>query len=71
MGAVPGMLYFTKWKSFQFNTNEGSIIQITNFRKGKSDEKTTDKESFENQQEEFQFVRDQEALKNGIWQNQS
>ena len=66
MGSVAGILYFRQNENlFQFNTNEGSIIQITNFRKGKSDEKTTDKESFlKSQQEElFQFIRDQEALK--------
>ena len=66
MGSVAGILYFRQNENlFQFNTNEGSTIQITNFRKGKSDEKATEKESFlKSQQEElFQFVRDQEALK--------
>ena len=66
MGAVPGILYFRQNENlFQFNTNEGSVIQITNFRKGKAEDKPADKESFlKSQQEElFQFIRDQEALK--------
>ena len=66
MGSVPGVLYFRQNENlFQFNTNEGSIIQITNFRKGKSDEKATEKESFlkSQQTELFQFIKDQEALK--------
>ena len=66
IASAAGILYFRQNENiFQFNTNEGSIIQITNFRKGKSDEKAADKESFlKSQQEElFQFVRDQEALK--------
>lgn len=66
MGSVAGILYFRQNENlFQFNTNESSIIQITNFRKGKSDEKATDKESFlKSQQEElFQYIKDQEALK--------
>ena len=67
MGSVPGVLYFRQNENlFQFNTNEGSIIQITNFRKGKADEKeATEKESFlkSQQTELFQFIKDQEALK--------
>ncbi len=66
MGAVPGILYFRQNENlFQFNTNEGSIIQITNFRRGKGEDTAVEKESFlKSQQEElFQFVRDQEALK--------
>ncbi|MDI5896349.1 S9 family peptidase [Flavobacterium algoritolerans] len=66
MGAVPGILYFRQNENlFQFNTSEGSIIQITNFRRGKGEDTAVEKESFlKSQQEElFQFVRDQEALK--------
>lgn len=66
IGAVLGVLYFSQNENlFQYNANEGSILQITNFHKGKSKEKDVDKESFlkSQQQELFQFVRDQEALK--------
>ena len=66
ISTVLGILYFRQNENlFQFNVNEGSVIQVTNFRKGKSDEKAAEKESFlKTQQEElFQFVKDQEALK--------
>ncbi|TDE26852.1 S9 family peptidase [Flavobacterium ranwuense] len=66
MGSLPGILYFRQNENlFEFNTNEGSIIQITNFRKGKGEDAATEKVSFlKSQQEElFQFIRDQEALK--------
>ncbi|OAB26946.1 S9 family peptidase [Flavobacterium fryxellicola] len=66
MGNAPGVLFFKQGENlFQFNTNEGSVIQITNFRKGKGENATTDKESFlkSQQLELFQFVKDQEALK--------
>ena len=66
MGSQAGVLYFRQNENlFQFNTNEGSIIQLTNFRKGKGEDVTKEKESFlkSQQQELFQFVRDQEALK--------
>ena len=67
MGSEAGVLYFRQNENlFQFNTNQGSIIQLTNFKRGKGEDKTTEKESFlkSQQQELFQFVRDQEALKN-------
>ncbi|MCL6461655.1 MAG: S9 family peptidase [Flavobacterium micromati] len=66
IGFDAGVIYFRQSDNlFQFNTNEGSIIQLTNFKKGKSDEVAKEKESFlkTQQQELFQFVRDQEALK--------
>ena len=61
-----GILYFSQNENlFQLNTNEGSVIQLTNFKKGKGEDVTTEKESFlkSQQQELFQFVRDQDALK--------
>ncbi len=67
MGSEAGVLYFKQNENlFQFNTNQGSIIQITNFKRGKGEDKATEKNSFlkSQQQELFQFVRDQEALKN-------
>ena len=47
---------------FKFDTKLGSLVQLTNFKKGKSEEKPKEKESFlkEQQKELFQFVRDQE-----------
>ena len=66
VSAEAGILFFRQGENvFQFNSKEGSIIQITNFRKGKGEDATSDKESFlKNQQSQlFQFVRDQEALK--------
>ena len=36
MGAEPGVLYFRQNENlFQCNTNQGTIIQLTNFRRGK------------------------------------
>ena len=66
MGSEAGVLYFRQNENlFQFNTNQGTIIQLTNFRRGKGEDNVTEKDSFlESQQKElFQFVRDQEALK--------
>ena len=66
MGAEAGVLYFRQNENlFQFNTNQGTIIQLTNFRRGKGEDNVAEKDSFlESQQKElFQFVRDQEALK--------
>ncbi|CAH0335497.1 hypothetical protein FVB9288_01142 [Flavobacterium sp. CECT 9288] len=66
VSATAGLLFFRQNDNiFQYNINEGSLIQLTNFRKGKADEVASQKETFlKTQQEElFQFVRDQEALK--------
>ena len=66
IGSDAGVLYFKQNdNAFEFNSNKGSIIQLTNFRKGKSDEVAKEKESFlkTQQQELFQFVRDEQALK--------
>ena len=67
MGFEAGVLYFRQNENlFQFNTNQGSIIQLTNFRRGTGEDSGAEKDSFlkSQQKELFQFVRDQEALKN-------
>jgi hypothetical protein len=55
-------------KTSKFDTKQGTLVQVTNFkkeRKGKEEEK----ESFEKSAKElFQFIRDQETKKNGIRQ---
>ena len=66
MGADVGVLYFRQNENlFQFDTNQGSIIQLTNFRRGKGEDSILEKDSFlkKQQLELFQFIRDQEALK--------
>ncbi|MEC5166849.1 dipeptidyl aminopeptidase/acylaminoacyl peptidase [Flavobacterium sp. PL11] len=66
IGAEAGMLYFRQNENlFQYNTNEGSIIQITNFRRGKGEDNAKEQESFlkTQQKELFQFIRDQDTLK--------
>ncbi|MEM8522653.1 prolyl oligopeptidase family serine peptidase [Flavobacterium sp. PL12] len=66
IGAEAGVLYFRQSENlFQFNSNEGSVIQLTNFRKGKGEDTSKEQESFlkTQQKELFQFVRDQDALK--------
>ena len=66
LGFEDGTLFFEQNENlFKFNTNEGSIVQMTNFKSGKEKEKDLDKESFlkTQQKELFQFIRDQEAKK--------
>ena len=66
IGVALGVLHFRQNdNAFEFNTNEGSVIQLTNFRKGKADEVAKEKDSFlkTQQKELFQFVRDDDALK--------
>ena len=66
IGSQAGVLYFRQNENlFQFDTNQGSIIQLTNFRRGKGEDLAAEKDSFlmSQQKELFQFVRDQEALK--------
>ncbi|CAM4183187.1 S9 family peptidase [Flavobacterium weaverense] len=66
IGAEAGVLYFRQNENlFQFNSNEGSVIQLTNFRKGKGEDTSKEQESFlkTQQKELFQFVRDQDDLK--------
>jgi dipeptidyl aminopeptidase/acylaminoacyl peptidase len=63
IGKELGVLFFKQSDNlFKFDTKLGSLVQLTNFRKGKSDDKPKEKESFlkEQQKELFQFLRDQE-----------
>jgi acetyl esterase/lipase len=49
----------------KFDTNNGTLVQLTNFKAGKEKEKEDKKDNFlENQQKElFQFIQDQEEKK--------
>jgi dipeptidyl aminopeptidase/acylaminoacyl peptidase len=63
IGKEEGVVFFKQSDNlFKFDTKLGSLVQLTNFKKGKSEEKPKEKESFlkEQQKELFQFVRDQE-----------
>lgn len=63
IGKEEGVVFFKQNDNlFKFDTKLGSLVQLTNFKKGKSEEKPKEKESFlkEQQKELFQFVRDQE-----------
>ena len=67
LGAEDGVIFFNQNDNIlRFDTNKGTIIQLTNFKEGKEKVKEEEKENFlNNQQKElFQFVRDQEAKKN-------
>ncbi len=64
--AVKGVLFFEQsGNMFQLNTNEGSLIQLTNFKKGTAPEKPKEADSFlDNQQKElFEFIRSQDNKK--------
>ena len=66
LGVEEGILFFEQNEnSFKFNTKEGTLLQISNFKEGKAQEKEVLKETFlrTQQNELFQFVRDQEAKK--------
>ncbi len=63
LGNEVGVVFFKQSDNvFKFDTKLGSLVQLTNFKKGKSEEKSKEKESFlkEQQKELFQFVRDLE-----------
>ncbi|MBC5838112.1 S9 family peptidase [Flavobacterium muglaense] len=67
LASEKGVLFFIQNENIlKFDTNNGTVVQLTNFKEGKERDKEVDKESFLlNQQKElFQFVRDQEAKKN-------
>ncbi|WP_291105083.1 MULTISPECIES: S9 family peptidase [unclassified Flavobacterium] len=66
LGFEDGILFFEQNENlFKYNTKEGTILQITNFKQGKDQDAESNKESFlKNQQKElFQFIRDQDAKK--------
>jgi dipeptidyl aminopeptidase/acylaminoacyl peptidase len=67
LGKDAGVLFFIQNENLQkFDTNQGTIVQITNFKSGKEKEKEAEKDNFLNRQQKelFQFVRDQEAKEN-------
>ncbi|UPT69804.1 MAG: DPP IV N-terminal domain-containing protein [Flavobacterium sp. JAD_PAG50586_2] len=66
VGVEKGIVFFEQGANiFQLNTKEGSVIQLTNFTKGKAKDKTKEEETFLNKQQKelFQFVRDQDTKK--------
>lgn len=61
-----GIIFFEQNANiYKLNTNQGSLVQLTNFKKGTEEEKASEKESFldKQQKELFQYVRDQDAKK--------
>lgn len=63
-GAVKGILFFQQGSNmFQLNTNEGSVVQLTNFSIGKEKEESKASETFldKQQKELFQYVRSQDV----------
>jgi dipeptidyl aminopeptidase/acylaminoacyl peptidase len=69
LGKDNGVLFFMQNENIlKFDTKQGTLIQVTNFKKGKEKEKEQDKETFlkSQQKELFQFIRDQETKKKYI-----
>jgi dipeptidyl aminopeptidase/acylaminoacyl peptidase len=61
-----GVLFFEQnGNILKYNTKEGTILQLTNFKEGKEHQTELEKESFlkSQQKELFQFIRDQESKK--------
>ena len=66
VGSEKGIVFFEQNNNmFRLNTTEGSLVQWTNFTKGKAKDKPKETETFlsKQQKELFQFVRDQDAKK--------
>ncbi|UQD57076.1 prolyl oligopeptidase family serine peptidase [Flavobacterium sp. K5-23] len=66
LGSEKGVLFFEQNDNIiKFNTIEGTLVQLTNFKSGKEKEKDSEKDSFliSQQKELFQFIRDQDAKK--------
>jgi dienelactone hydrolase len=66
LGTKKGVLFIEQNDNIlKFDTNTGTLVQLTNFKSGKEKEKEDKKDSFlENQQKElFQFIQDQEEKK--------
>jgi dipeptidyl aminopeptidase/acylaminoacyl peptidase len=66
LGKDAGVLFFAQNDNLlKFDTMQGTLVQITNFKQGKEKEKEAEKDSFlkTQQNELFQFIRDQEAKK--------
>ncbi|PKH68001.1 S9 family peptidase [Flavobacterium sp. ALD4] len=69
LGKDNGVLFFVQNENIlKFDTKQGALVQVTNFKKGKEKEKENEKESFlkSQQKELFQFIRDQETKKKYI-----
>ena len=69
LGKDNGVLFFVQKENIlKFDTKQGTLVQVTNFKKGKEKEKEDEKESFlkSQQKELFQFIRDQEKKKKYI-----
>jgi dipeptidyl aminopeptidase/acylaminoacyl peptidase len=61
-----GVLFFLQSGNlFKYNTKEGTILQITNFKSGNKRENVSEKSNFlkDQQKELFQFIRDADARK--------
>lgn len=70
LGTESGVLFFEQNANlFKFNTNDGAVLQITNFKNENKKQSVPEKTSFlkEQQKELFQFVKDAEAKKE--WYN--
>lgn len=66
IGNEEGILFFEQNANlFKYNTKEGTVLQITNFKNGIKKETIAEKKSFlkDQQKELFQFIRDSEAKK--------
>jgi dipeptidyl aminopeptidase/acylaminoacyl peptidase len=66
LGFESGILLFEQNDNLlKYNTKEGTIVQLTNFKQGKGQEPEVEKDSFlkSQQKELFQFIRDQDAKK--------
>jgi dipeptidyl aminopeptidase/acylaminoacyl peptidase len=66
VGSEKGIVFLEQDSNmFQLNTNEGSVIQLTNFKSGKAEDSSKESDSFldKQQKELFKFIRDKEAKK--------
>ncbi|MHA6696981.1 alpha/beta hydrolase family protein [Chryseobacterium sp. A321] len=71
LGKTPGVLFFEQnGNSFKLSSSEGSLVQITNFSKAKTEEKPKAKDSFlaSQQKELFEYIQDQNERKK--WREQ-
>lgn len=66
LGKTPGVLFFEQGgNSFMLNSTQGSLVQLTNFSKTKSEEKPKKEDSFlaSQQKELFDYIKDQDKRK--------
>lgn len=67
LGKDLGVLFFVQNENIlKFDTNQGTLVQVTNLKSGKEKEKEEGKNSFlaTQQKELFRFIKDQEAKEN-------